>query len=240
MANSECFDLLNRVNLVLFRRNCWLKRASSLGILLYIRSWSFEPHHFQTTLVAMNTAHLHLILNHAPIFATMFALVLIALSMAGSDRPQTTSSGLKLIGASNVGARAMLLRIGLWTLVAGAALAIPAFLTGEPAEEAVEHAAGVSENMIDAHESVAKFSLIFSSVLGLGALGALLRMRRALLTQPIVLGLLMLTLASAGSFAYTAYQGGQIRHSEIAASSGAGNQNAPEPGGQEQGEKDED
>jgi uncharacterized membrane protein len=187
----------------------------------------------------MNTAHLHLILNHAPIFATMFALVLIAISMTGSDRQQTTSSGLKLIGSSNLGAWAMLLRVGLWTLVVGAMLAIPAFLTGEPAEEAVEHTAGVSESMISAHESVAKFSLIFSSVLGVAALGALLRMRRAMLTQPIVLGLLMLTLASAGSFAYTAWQGGQIRHSEIAAS-GSGNQNAPESGGAEQGEKDED
>ena len=169
----------------------------------------------------MNTAHLHLICNHAPIFDTIFALVLIALSLFRSQSHSTASPGMKLIGASGVGSRAMLVRIGLWTLVAGAILAVPAFLTGEPAEDVVQRSAGVSERMIDAHESVAKFALMFSILLGVIALGGIWRMRSAILTQPVVVGLLALTIASAGAFSYTAYQGGQIRHTEIAAASSA-------------------
>jgi hypothetical protein len=163
----------------------------------------------------MNTAHLHLVFNHAPIFATVFALALILIALLMRRDATAASPSLKLIGTSSQNARQLLLRVGLWTLVAGAVLSVPAFLTGEPAEEAIEHAAGVSESTIGAHESIAKFALIFSAVIGVGALAALLRMRKALLTQSVALSFFMLTAISTAVFAYTAYQGGQIRHPEI-------------------------
>jgi hypothetical protein len=47
-----------------------------------------------------------------------------------------------------------------------ALLALPAYFTGEPAEEAVERAVGVTEQVIDAHEAAALVSLVGVELLG--------------------------------------------------------------------------
>ena len=66
----------------------------------------------------MNGAHLHLVLNHFPVIGLIFCLAML---MAGILRKSEE-----------------LTRTGMVILIAVAVIAIPVYLTGEPAEEIVE------------------------------------------------------------------------------------------------------
>ncbi|HEU4698455.1 MAG TPA: hypothetical protein VFS40_04705 [Gemmatimonadales bacterium] len=144
----------------------------------------------------MNAAHLHLLLNHAPVFGVFFALVLLGLArLRRSDD---------------------LARVGLLALVASALAALAAMLTGDPAEHAVEHLAGVSEHAIHAHEEAAELAAVVTYVGGGAALAALAFFRRPALRRPLSGLALLIALAAFGLMARTANLGGQIRHPEIA------------------------
>jgi uncharacterized membrane protein len=145
----------------------------------------------------MNAAHMHLVLNHIPVFTTAFGLVLLIFAKFGTNQT--------------------VLRMSLYTLIAGALFAVPAYLTGEPAENAVERMVGISDSSIDAHEDIAGIALASSALLGLAAASLVYWMHtRALVARPIVVGLIVLATASASLYTVTAYLGGQIHHSEIA------------------------
>jgi uncharacterized membrane protein len=151
----------------------------------------------------MNAAHLHLLLNHIPVFTTVFGLTLLLFARFGSN--------------------ATILRAALYTLIAGALFAVPAYLTGEPAEGAVEHMVGISEGSIDAHEDIAGIALASSALLGLVSAGLAYWIHtKAMVAKPIVVGLLVLATASASLYTVTAYLGGQIHHTEIASTATAG------------------
>ncbi|MFB6099044.1 MAG: hypothetical protein ABEK84_08045 [Salinibacter sp.] len=112
--------------------------------------------------------------------------------------------------------------VSLGLLVFVGAVAVAVYLTGEPAEEIVEGAAGVSHDAIEAHEAWAWYAFLASIVTGLGALGALLfkkaRRRLARWTVQLVLALSLLT---TGMMVYTANLGGKIHHPELRASTTA-------------------
>ena len=97
-------------------------------------------------------------LNHIPVLGTAFGLALLAWALF------KRSEELK--------------RVSLGVLVIVALFAIPAYLTGEPAEEAIEHLPGVNEEAIEEHEDAAKFAFAGVLVLGAVALGALILFRR--------------------------------------------------------------
>jgi uncharacterized membrane protein len=145
----------------------------------------------------MNAAHLHLLLNHLPVVGTLGCVLLLALA-AVRKSPELAKVSL-----------------GLFVLVAVAGAA--AYLTGEPAEEGVEHAAGVSEALIERHEEAAAVALVLLSAVGLLSAGELVAFRRRAVPRAAVLLTLLLALLPAGAMAYTANLGGQIRHSEIRA-----------------------
>ncbi len=144
----------------------------------------------------MNPAQIHLALNHLPIFATLFGAGLVALGLLKKEE------GLR--------------KVGLWFLVIAALSTVPVYLTGEPAEELVEHRAGVSEQVIHAHEEAAELALIVVGVLGAASLFALLWSK---LGRPLPVAsfpvLLAISLVTFGLFIRTAHLGGQIRHDEI-------------------------
>jgi hypothetical protein len=145
----------------------------------------------------MNPAHMHLVLNHIPVFTTAFGLVLLTFAKLGINQT--------------------VLRMGLYTLIAGALFAVPAYLTGEPAEDAVEQMVGISDASIDAHEDIALFALASSALLGIAAAAIAYWMHtRTMIARPIVVGLIVLATASASLYTVTAYLGGQIHHTEIA------------------------
>lgn len=147
---------------------------------------------------AMNWAHIHLLLNHVPVLGTVFGLALL---------------GYAIIRRSDT-----LKRAALGVFVAVALLALPVYFTGEPAEEIVERAAGVSKGAIDAHEASALISLIGVEVLGVIALiGLVTALQGRPVSAQVTGATLVVSLATAGLMARTANLGGQIHHEEIRA-----------------------
>ena len=143
----------------------------------------------------MDFVHLHLMASHIPVIGVLLLVPLIAFALVRrSDE---------------------LGKVSLWGLafVAGAAVAV--YLTGEPAEEAVESFAGISESVIEQHEELALVATIVLGVVGLLALVALIRSRKRPLSRGIVVAALFSVVAMSGLFGWTANLGGKIRHSEI-------------------------
>ncbi len=144
----------------------------------------------------MNWAHVHLILNHFPVVTAIVALPLLLAALL------RRSAGLR--------------SVALGVFVAAAVLAVPAYFTGEPAEEKVGHLPGVSEKDIDRHEEAAEIAALVVGAQGVVALAALFLLRRRPgLPGPIAVTLLALSIAGAVLMARTANLGGMIRHSEI-------------------------
>lgn len=143
----------------------------------------------------MNAAHLHLVLNHAPLFGALFgALGLTVALLRHSDDMARLALGLVFLA-------------GL--------LAIPTYLTGEDAEDVLEEVVTVSHDRIHEHEEAGELAAIGAGLLGLFALGGLIGFRQQPVPRPFLLAALVLTLGVAGWVGYTANLGGQIRHTEI-------------------------
>ena len=161
----------------------------------------------------MNPVHIHLFLNHVPVLGNVFAVILLAYALLRrSDE---------------------LIRIGLLILVLTGLVAIPVFLTGEPAEEIVEKIAGVSEAIIEQHENYAKFALGTAILRGIAAfLTFLFSFWSQKNLTWMVIAIFFLAIISGSWMLKTASLGGQIRHPEIA--SAQTQQNAPKT------EKDDD
>jgi hypothetical protein len=143
-----------------------------------------------------NAAHWHLILNHLPVVGSIGALLLTAWALIRN------SEELK--------------RAALGAVVLVAISAIPAYLTGDPAEHDVNGLAGVSERWISNHEEVAQVALWAALIVGAAALGVLAFFRK---TRPIprwaMILVLVLQLVVCGLMGLTANYGGRIHHPEI-------------------------
>lgn len=144
---------------------------------------------------AMNPVHLHLMLNHLPVVGMGFAVCLLAYGIVRRSQELT--------------------KAGMGALVIVALLAIPAYLTGEPAEEIAERLPGVTERVIEPHEDAAKVAFAAALVVGALALAGLGLFRGKEPPLALELGLVALALAAAGAMAWTANLGGKIRHPEI-------------------------
>lgn len=143
----------------------------------------------------MTAAHLHLALNHAPLFAVIFAaLGLIWALIRANDGVSRASLGL---------------------LVLAGLLVVPVYLSGEEAEDVVEGQAGVSEVIIEEHEEAALGGALATGLVGLIALGVLVGFRRRDIPRSATAIVLVLTLVAAGWIGYVANLGGQINHPEI-------------------------
>ena len=112
----------------------------------------------------MNSAHLHLLLNHIPILGSAFALVLLGWGLLRRSEP--------------------IARVGLATLVLAALFAIPTYLTGGAAEHLVEDLPGISEAAIHPHEDAALISSYALGALGAACAWMLWRYRRTGVTVP--------------------------------------------------------
>ena len=146
----------------------------------------------------MSTVHLHLMLNHIPVVGTLFLAALFAAGVVRRNAPLT--------------------RTALGSSVALALVALVVFLTGAPAEEAVEDLAGTSEAAIERHEAIALASMVLLGVVGAMSVVVLLWFRRRLeIPRAVAMTGLVASLATVGLMGVTANSGGQIRHSEIRA-----------------------
>lgn len=142
----------------------------------------------------MNAAHIHLMLNHVPLFGAVAVTILFAVALA-----------LRQQGVA---------RAGLVVALLTALVAIVVYLTGEPAEELVENVPGISEAVMETHEEVALVATLVLGAFAVIALYGLFAFRHGV-SMGFTKSLLVLSLVPLAAIAYTAYLGGQIRHSEI-------------------------
>jgi uncharacterized membrane protein len=164
----------------------------------------------------MNTAHWHLMLNHIPILGALIGTLVIA-------------------GGTILGRNAAIRRTGLLILVGSAVLAIPAFLTGEGAEEIAERLPGVTENSMDHHEELGENFFRLMIVLGLLALLTLIADWRKLRAAGWLYYTVLAFGVAASVYSKTvATSGGEIRHTEIRQDAGVA---AGEAAGGEQEKK---
>lgn len=143
----------------------------------------------------MSLVHLHLVLNHVPVIGAVFVLLVLLLAFWKRS--------------SEMG------RLALGMLVVIGFVSAFVFLTGEPAEEAVENLAGVSESAIHLHEDAATVALVLSGVLGLLSVGFLWWYQRREIPRVVLGTALIAVLALTGTMGWTANLGGRIRHTEI-------------------------
>jgi len=144
----------------------------------------------------MDATHLHLILTHFPIVGTIIGIGILAYGQF------TKNNNIK--------------KVALVTFIIMAILTIPVYLTGEEAEETVEHITGVSEKIIERHEELAESAIIFMGCLGILSLISLIAIIKKLSFEKIVTILtLSISLVTFAVFVQVGNLGGQIRHSEI-------------------------
>ncbi len=144
----------------------------------------------------MNGAQAHLLLNHLP--------VIIPLVSAG------------IMGVGLVLKSATLQKVALSVWIAASLSAVPAYLTGEPAESVVKNYPVADRKLIHQHESAAKKALIAIEVAGVAAIGILYWLCRSRKVPPVAWGLLcFLCLVSLGLMMQAAHRGGLISHEEI-------------------------
>ena len=142
----------------------------------------------------MNVAHVHLMLNHVPLFGALAVTILFVVALV-----------LRQQG---------LARAGLVIALLTSLVSIVVYLTGEPAEELVENLPGVSEAVMETHEEVALIATLVLGAFALVALYGLFAFRHGV-SMRFTKVLLVLSLLPLAAMAYTSYLGGQIRHSEI-------------------------
>jgi len=138
----------------------------------------------------MNPAAIHLALNHFPPILSFAALIVLVIGVTWKSE--------------------VTVRAGLVVLILAALVAIPVYLTGEPAEELVEDMEGVNGVSIHRHEEAGEWAFILLIAQGVVALFSLWK---PTLRWALVVTLLVTVLSTIAVFR-TAYLGGKIHHPE--------------------------
>lgn len=148
-------------------------------------------------MIDLTSAQIHLAVNHLPVVGALLGTATLAFAA--------------------VTRHAVSRNLGFGVLVFAALSALPAYFSGEGAEEIVENRPGVSEQLIERHEEAAEQALavtIAAGILGAAALLAV-RLRRDGVVKGLFAAALIASLASTGLMGQVAHLGGQIRHDEI-------------------------
>jgi hypothetical protein len=149
----------------------------------------------------MELTHIHLLLNHFPTIGNIIGGCLFVLSLIANSDDLKRASLVVLLGISLI--------------------AIPTYMSGNGAQEAIKSLPGVSKSLIETHEGAALVALGFMEVTGAFAWLGLWQFRRLARVPSWNLAvILVLTLVSLGLMARAANIGGEIRHAEIRAGEG--------------------
>ncbi|MCU0437852.1 MAG: hypothetical protein MUC49_08035 [Raineya sp.] len=144
----------------------------------------------------MNAAHFHLVMNHLPIIIPMIGLLV----MLGG-----------LILKSEV-----IKRTAYAIFIMGAIATVPAFASGEGAEEVLEKMQDVSHKLIHEHEEQAETFALLSYALGVIAIvGLWSNWKKKSFTSMISYLTVVMSLVVLFFAKQTGTSGGEIRHSEI-------------------------
>ncbi|MEX1113465.1 MAG: hypothetical protein WED32_03355 [Patescibacteria group bacterium] len=140
-------------------------------------------------------AHLHLLINHAPIFGSLFAFLLLL--------------------ASYFVARNVLRLTAFAVLIATAPIAFITQRSGEPAEGAIRGFPGVQRKVLHDHEEMGEKAYLISIAVGVLALGAAIRWRARPVPQSAAIVMTVAAAVATGAMAYTGLLGGRVRHTEV-------------------------
>ena len=143
----------------------------------------------------MNFVHIHLAINHSPLYATLFALFLLLIGMVKRNRSVATA--------------------GLVLAIVAALCAGATFFTGDQAADIIKDSppiAGLEKDLIREHNLAADFALGACCITGLAAIVTLFVRRRWM--EVVVLVLLLWSLSVV---LRTALLGGRIHHPEVRA-----------------------
>jgi hypothetical protein len=144
----------------------------------------------------MTAAHLHLALNHVPVVGIWFGILALVLALPRA------SGELK--------------RFALIIFAVVGLASVPAYFSGQEAEEIVETLPGVEHDRIEEHEESGRLAAIAAGVLGLLAVGLLWTFRSPRSLPGWAVGItLVLSLVVAAALARTSLLGGEIRHEEV-------------------------
>lgn len=144
----------------------------------------------------MNDAHYHLVFNHLPIIIPFVGLVImIGGLILRSDVIKRTSYAVFILGALTT---------------------IPAFLSGEGAEEIVEEIEGIGHNIIHDHEEIAEKFAMVSYALGIiSIIGLWSNYRKKSFSNIVSYITIVISLVALFLAKQTGTSGGEIRHTEI-------------------------
>ena len=143
----------------------------------------------------MTGAHLHLLVNHAPILGSLFALLLLLASFRWAPE--------------------VLTRTALVVLIASAVASAAANYSGEPAEDELRGMPGVKRELIHDHEEMGEWGFRAAVIIGLAAIAALARYRRSMLPNGARTGFTLATAVLFGLMGYVGLLGGRVRHTEV-------------------------
>lgn len=144
----------------------------------------------------MSWAYFHLVINHFPISGVIIGTLLLFSGVAFKNQ------GVKISG--------------LGTVVFAALLAILAYITGDPARNAVNGIPDVAQILVSRHEnmaSIAMFLLIPSGLMAALTLYSIWKKEKSI--QFLIMITLVLSLISSAALVYVGHTGGQIRHNEF-------------------------
>lgn len=145
-----------------------------------------------------NWAHFHVVVNHLPIFASLFAALFLAVSLVAKKE------------------RAIWIRAAMLLLIISFVGVAAAFLSGSPALDVIEGQPRTSARALTAHHIAALAASIISGVAAIMTIVAFtLRARRGDYPRWAIALLFAVTLAGAVSLAWTGLAGGRINHPEL-------------------------
>jgi hypothetical protein len=146
----------------------------------------------------ISAVHLHLMINHVPLLGMIFGTTLLALYFFRQN--------LKPI-----------LLVALVTISLSGLSGVPAFYSGDSAEDLVENQAHVSETIIHEHEEAAEVTVWVLATAGLLSFLSLLSLylQKELIAKRLTLVTLIVSLVAIGLTARTANLGGKISHPEL-------------------------
>ena len=152
----------------------------------------------------MNFVHIHLAINHSPLYAELFAFFLLLIGMLRHNRTLATSA--------------------LVVTIIAALCAVAADLTGDQAKDIIEHSPpipGLEKTMIGPHDEAAGYVVISACVTAVLAIATLFVGRRRGERPRWMEVVVLLAIAfSLSIVARTALLGGRIHHPEIRAVAG--------------------
>lgn len=153
----------------------------------------------------VSPTHFHLLLNHFPTIGFIIGFALFVLGLVAKSDHLKVASLVVMVGISLI--------------------TIPVFVTGEEAGQAlcIEsniqgpcRTEGISRSLVEMHEAVAMYGLLFMVLTGGVAWLGLWQHRRTNAISGVVVGLtLVLSLLTMATIARAASLGGEIRHPEI-------------------------